>query len=276
VIVASHRQGRTHLPRADQCPLCPSRDGRQTEIPAADYDVVVFENRFPSLTSEPGEVPDGGAFQRQPGIGRCEVVCFTSDHGGALAGVPVCRIRTVVEVWADRTLQLGALEGVEQIFPFENRGEEIGVTLRPSPRPDLRLPVRGSEDGPPAGRGPRAEGSHRRLLFLLNRCRRGGRRAGGRPGAGLAGLRPLRRRLAVRGPPVSDPPPGTCPTCQPSMIRSAKAWQRSSRGYSAASRRCSTSPCPTCSPAIRPRCGATATWPTCTWRLSRSAGRPPS
>jgi UDPglucose--hexose-1-phosphate uridylyltransferase len=129
VIVASHRQGRTYLPPADQCPLCPSRDGRATEIPAADYDVVVFENRFPSLTSDPGEVDDAGPFARQPGVGRCEVVCFTADHGGALARLPVRRIRTVVEVWCDRTLELGALDGVEQVFPFENRGEEIGVTL---------------------------------------------------------------------------------------------------------------------------------------------------
>jgi UDPglucose--hexose-1-phosphate uridylyltransferase len=129
VIVASHRQGRTHLPPADQCPLCPSRDGRATEIPAPDYDVVVFENRFPSLTSDPGEVPDAGPFARQPGVGRCEVVCFTSDHDGALARLPVQRLRTVVEVWADRTLELGATDGVEQVFPFENRGTEIGVTL---------------------------------------------------------------------------------------------------------------------------------------------------
>ncbi|HEV2894026.1 MAG TPA: galactose-1-phosphate uridylyltransferase, partial [Actinomycetota bacterium] len=129
VVVASHRQGRTHLPPADQCPLCPSRDGRATEIPAADYDVVVFENRFPSLAPDPGEVADGGPFHRGPGVGRCEVVCFTADHGGALARLPVGRIRTVVEVWAERTLELGALEGVEQVFPFENRGEEIGVTL---------------------------------------------------------------------------------------------------------------------------------------------------
>ncbi|HYN17632.1 MAG TPA: galactose-1-phosphate uridylyltransferase, partial [Actinomycetes bacterium] len=64
VIVASHRQGRTHLPPADQCPLCPSRDGRATEIPAADYDVVVFENRFPSLAPDPGEVADSGPFHR--------------------------------------------------------------------------------------------------------------------------------------------------------------------------------------------------------------------
>ncbi len=50
VVVAAQRQGRTFLPPLEQCPLCPSRPGRPTEIPAADYDVVVFENRFPSLS----------------------------------------------------------------------------------------------------------------------------------------------------------------------------------------------------------------------------------
>ena len=117
VIVASHRQGRTHLPPADQCPLCPSRDGRATEIPAADYDVVVFENRFPSLTSDPGEVADAGPFARQPGVGRCEVVCFTADHDGALARLPVGRIRTVVEVWADRTQHRAVVWRGEQADP---------------------------------------------------------------------------------------------------------------------------------------------------------------
>src|SRR5439155_14394105 len=53
VLVTKHRQDRTYLPPAELCPLCPSRDGRLTEIPAADYDVVVFENRFPSLAADP-------------------------------------------------------------------------------------------------------------------------------------------------------------------------------------------------------------------------------
>jgi UDPglucose--hexose-1-phosphate uridylyltransferase len=35
----------------------------------------------------------------------------------------------VIEAWADRTAALSALPGVQQVFPFENRGEEIGVTL---------------------------------------------------------------------------------------------------------------------------------------------------
>ena len=132
VVVASHRQGRTYLPPLELCPLCPSHHGRLTEIPEPDYDVVVFENRFPSLAAEPG-AGDGeltGQTRRMPGIGRCEVMCFTSDHEGSLGGLERRRLRTIVDVWADRTEALSRLDGVEQVMPFENRGEQIGVTLR--------------------------------------------------------------------------------------------------------------------------------------------------
>ncbi|MGW0229765.1 galactose-1-phosphate uridylyltransferase [Actinopolymorpha singaporensis] len=138
VAIAAHRQGRTFLPPADQCPLCPSRPGRPSEIPAESYDVVVFENRFPSFAGGPevaGSAGVGGLtgeadlFARRQGVGRCEVVCFTSEHGGAFGSLSPSRVRTVVEAWADRTADLSSLPGVEQVFCFENRGEEIGVTL---------------------------------------------------------------------------------------------------------------------------------------------------
>jgi UDPglucose--hexose-1-phosphate uridylyltransferase len=131
IIVATHRQGRTHLPANDRCPLCPSSPQRATEIPCDDYEVVVFENRFPSLAG-PGDAPlDGEAdvFARRPSVGRCEIVCFTPDHDASFADLPPERVRAVLEAWADRTLELSALPGVEQVFPFENRGPEIGVTL---------------------------------------------------------------------------------------------------------------------------------------------------
>jgi len=114
VVIAAARQDRTFLPPADQCPLDPSAPGRPTEIPAASYDVVVFENRFPSL--------------REP-LGRCEVVCFTSDHDASFAQLSPRRVRTVLEAWVDRTEVLGALPQTRQVYCFENRGEEIGVTL---------------------------------------------------------------------------------------------------------------------------------------------------
>ena len=134
VCVASHRQDRTHLPPEAQCPLCPSTAGRQTEIPSSDYDVVVFENRFPSFSAPAGAIGAdgrfaGGAFRERSGDGRCEIVCFTSDHDTSFSQLSPERVRTILEAWVDRTVALSALPYVEQVFCFENRGEEIGVTL---------------------------------------------------------------------------------------------------------------------------------------------------
>ncbi|WP_034273983.1 galactose-1-phosphate uridylyltransferase [Haloechinothrix halophila] len=132
VAIAAHRQDRTHLPDAAECPLCPSRDGALTEIPASDYEVVVFDNRFPSLSADVGELASAGEelVPRQPGIGHCEIVCFTSDHDSSFAQLTPARARTVLEAWADRTIELGLQPGIEQVVPFENRGVEIGVTLQ--------------------------------------------------------------------------------------------------------------------------------------------------
>jgi len=132
VAVAAHRQERTFLPPANECPLCPSRPGCPTEIPASAYDVVVFENRFPSFSHRFPAGPaaqDDGLVPVRPGAGRCEVVCFTADHSSWFGALSEERVRTVVDVWADRTAVLSELPEVEQVFCFENRGEEIGVTL---------------------------------------------------------------------------------------------------------------------------------------------------
>jgi UDPglucose--hexose-1-phosphate uridylyltransferase len=133
VAVASHRSHRTFMPPKDECPLCPAgRGSAPSEIPERDYQVVVFENRFPSYAVEATgiEKPDPtGLFDVRPAVGRCEVVCFTSDHEASFKDLPVERIRTVVDTWAHRTRELGARPEVEQVFCFENRGREIGVTL---------------------------------------------------------------------------------------------------------------------------------------------------
>jgi UDPglucose--hexose-1-phosphate uridylyltransferase len=130
-VIAGHRQSRTYRPPTSDCPLDPSRDGRLTEIPASDYDVVVFENRFPSLTTQASEelATDEFPFRSAPGIGRCEVVCFTSNHDTSFAQLPPSRARTVIDALADRTTELSRIDGVQYVFCFENRGEEIGVTL---------------------------------------------------------------------------------------------------------------------------------------------------
>ena len=115
VTVAPWRQERTYHPPADHCPLCPTRPGRaETEVPEPDYHIAVFENRFPAYTGTQG---------------RCEVVCYTSDHHSSLGAQPLWHIEDLVEVWQDRTAELSQLPGVRYVYVFENRGEAIGVTL---------------------------------------------------------------------------------------------------------------------------------------------------
>ena len=133
ITMAAHRQTRTYKPPAQLCPLCPSGPEHAGEIPDDDYDVVVFENQFPSFAQGPGApestVDDMPMVPSAPARGRCEVVCFTPEHHTSFGQLSRSRVRTVVEAWADRTEALNATPGVEQVFCFENRGEEIGVTL---------------------------------------------------------------------------------------------------------------------------------------------------
>jgi UDPglucose--hexose-1-phosphate uridylyltransferase len=133
ISIATARQQRVQLPPAELDPLAPQTPGNPSEIPAP-YDVAVFENRSPSFG--PASAPDAGDLggiglnRTAPAVGRCEVVCFSPQHEGAFGSVDRTRARTVIEAWADRTAALSALPGVAQVFPFENRGEAIGVTLR--------------------------------------------------------------------------------------------------------------------------------------------------
>lgn len=113
--VAPWRQDRTYHPPTAHCPLCPTRPGApETEIPEPDYHIAVFENRFPSFTGD---------------LGRCEVVCYTSEHESSLGRQSEAQLEDLVEVWQERTAELSRLPGVKYVYVFENRGEEIGVTL---------------------------------------------------------------------------------------------------------------------------------------------------
>ena len=119
-------------PFAGRKPQCEYQNG---EIPDEDYDVVVFENRYPAMAKVAG-VPntttyvDGNPLWKQaPAAGRCEVICFSSNEDMLPANLSVLRMRTIVEAWAFRTAEISQIEGIEQIYPFENHGSQIGVTL---------------------------------------------------------------------------------------------------------------------------------------------------
>ncbi len=132
VTYAAYRQGRTYLPPPQYNPLAPTTDlDHPTEVPAGDWDIAVFDNRFPSLADPPAGAPPAPAavVPTQPAFGHCEVVVFTQDPGASLAALATDHVALLLEVWAERTRLLGAHVNVQYVLPFENRGAEVGVTL---------------------------------------------------------------------------------------------------------------------------------------------------
>lgn len=126
VAYAGARQARTFLPDAAACPLCPAKEGRPGEIPFAGFEIAVFENRFPALAAA-SAAPVLAGVETAPAAGRCEVVVFSADHAGGLGTFSLDRLALLIEVWGARVEALGRT--YPYILPFENRGEEIGVTL---------------------------------------------------------------------------------------------------------------------------------------------------
>lgn len=129
VAYAGTRQGRTFLPDMSACPLCPADAGRLGEIPFANFEIAVFENRFPALTAGEDGVPVVDGIAAAAAKGRCEVVVFSADHGSGLGALPLDRLALLIEVWGARVKALRDEAGFAFVLPFENRGEEIGVTL---------------------------------------------------------------------------------------------------------------------------------------------------
>jgi len=125
IAMASHRQGRAFLPPKEFCPLCPTKTDFGTEIADSTFEVVVFENRSPSFSAPSDQLPP----ETIQALGRCEVVVFSDHHEGSFGSLDLAQMRTVLAAWIDRTREISKLPYVEQVFVFENRGEEVGVTL---------------------------------------------------------------------------------------------------------------------------------------------------
>jgi UDPglucose--hexose-1-phosphate uridylyltransferase len=106
VHVVGTRQARPNLPSTG-CPFCPG--GLESPDP---YDVRWFRNRWPAM---PGD--------------RCEVVLYTSQHDATFTSLGVEGARKVIDLWAERTAELGARPDVDYVLCFENRGPEVGATI---------------------------------------------------------------------------------------------------------------------------------------------------
>ncbi|AUT02626.1 galactose-1-phosphate uridylyltransferase [Nostoc sp. CENA543] len=129
VAYASHRQGRTFMPPPEYNPLAPTIDPNfPTELPQGRYDVAVFDNRFPSMIPT-AQNPPHTIVETLPANGACEVVVFTQNASASLSSLELSHLDLLLEVWGDRTRELGENPQIQYVLPFENKGVEVGVTL---------------------------------------------------------------------------------------------------------------------------------------------------
>ena len=124
VMIASNRQNRPNMPK-DYCPFCPSFGN----VP--DYEVLKYDNDFPALSQNPPE-PDDVAddfFKVRPSYGKCEVILYSPGHTVTLPELSDEHMQKLVALWCERYEAMRADEKIKYVFPFENRGALVGVSM---------------------------------------------------------------------------------------------------------------------------------------------------
>lgn len=117
------RNARTLNPPADYNPLAPGRPGGfPTEVNVTDFEVAVFDNRWPGLSLAAPGLPDQAT-------GKCEVVVYSTQAHGTLGDFDTDRVKLVLQAVGDRAAKLLADGRIAAVVPFENRGAFIGATL---------------------------------------------------------------------------------------------------------------------------------------------------
>lgn len=128
-VYAAHRQNRTFKPSASDDPLAPTRpNGPATEIPFEDFELAIFDNKFAAFHPLAGDAASHDGIDIKPAKGKCEVVVYGPEAEGNLYSIGQDRRRVLVSALLDRYENLFA-SGCEYVLPFENRGDEVGVTL---------------------------------------------------------------------------------------------------------------------------------------------------
>ena len=112
------------------CYLCPGNEragGARTPEYSATF---VFDNDFAALKPDTAQerFDRSGLLVAGGERGICRVVCFSPRHDLTLGQMEHDAIRRVVDTWTDQYLELGALDWVNHVLIFENRGAMMGAS----------------------------------------------------------------------------------------------------------------------------------------------------
>ena len=112
------------------CYLCPNNQRAGAEINPAYQDVFVFDNDFAALQPDApaGELNEADLLVVKSERGLCRVVCFSPNHGLTLARMATGDIKKIVDEWTRQYAELGALDFINYVQIFENRGAMMGCS----------------------------------------------------------------------------------------------------------------------------------------------------
>jgi UDPglucose--hexose-1-phosphate uridylyltransferase len=159
-----------------ECYLCPGNARVSGDVNPGYGKTFVFTNDFAALRPDTSDARVGdGLFRAEGERGACRVVCFSPRHDLTLGDMDAASIRSVVDVWASETTDLGSRYRWVQVF--ENRGAAMGAS-NPHPHGQIwagdALPVEASHELEEQSRYL-AETGHR-LLVEYAAAERGGPR----------------------------------------------------------------------------------------------------
>lgn len=112
------------------CYLCPGNE-RAGGLRNPDYrNTFVFDNDFASLLADtpPGDMGDDELLRAESEQGLCRVICFSPRHDLTLAQMDQAGVRRVVDLWAEQYAGIGALEHINYVQIFENKGAIMGCS----------------------------------------------------------------------------------------------------------------------------------------------------
>lgn len=150
VLVSPHRTSRPWCGQEEQpsetdhpaydptCYLCPGNERANGQRNRKFKGVFAFDNDFAALTPDApidGFEKDGLLVAHgEPGL--CRVLCFSERHDLTLARMQISDIARVVDAWRNEHLRLGALDIVNYVQIFENRGAAMGAS---NPHPHCQI-----------------------------------------------------------------------------------------------------------------------------------------
>lgn len=114
----------------EKCYLCPTNERIGGENNPDYKDTFVFTNDFSALLKDTpeGGLNEGDLFQAESDKGVCKVICFSPRHDLTVPEMDVPSIRKVVDVWCDEFKTLGAINYVNYVQIFENKGATMGCS----------------------------------------------------------------------------------------------------------------------------------------------------